>query len=365
LIILVMENLWKKIVDHRGHPLSWPALIVLAIASLLYRLGWWLGSLKKGGRVRLTTPVVSIGNLTVGGTGKTPVTLEIARILRDEKVTVGVVVSGYKRKIKDTIIATGTEIVHLDPDRTGDELMLLAASLPEAVFAVAGSKTEAAILLERKYHPDIILIDDGYQHRRLFRDLDILLVDAARDLLADYLLPLGYLREPLGALSRADMILVTRANYSDRKDRLIAKLNELTAVPIIPVEFINREIVSDKEKVDLDRLGAQTLYLFGGIGHFGTLEKHLADRGLQIVGGRAFPDHCRYDARQRRNIETDLAEYCPDYAVTTLKDYVKLKTFDFGRPLYYLNLALEFDRQRGILKNRLIQVPGNRHGTEI
>ncbi len=198
-----MERRWLNIIDNKRRPTNWLPVALLWMISLGYRLGLFFRERFCRRTVSASCPVISVGNLTVGGTGKTPVVIMLAEYLTERKKIVAIVSSGYGRKSTEDIIEVGRAIRQRPVVEVGDEVMMMAERLPRALFAVGGSKSEIALKL-RDRQPDVIIVDDGFQHRRLHRDVNILLLDAERDLRREAVFPLGRLRESIGAVKRAD-----------------------------------------------------------------------------------------------------------------------------------------------------------------
>lgn len=339
-----MERFWLYVLKNKANPIVWPVLLIFAIGALLYRIGLAINSLSLTRKIKTRAKVVSVGNITVGGSGKTPITIELAVYYLSRGNKTAVASGGYKRRDNSTIHGTGRDIAQLPIEQTGDELMLMAERLPDAFFAVAGSKHEAAKLLDEKYRPDIILVDDGFQHRRLYRDLDILLIDATGDITADHLFPLGRLREPLTAAGRVDLIILTKTNLGNRTEGLNEFIrSKFPGMPIMKADFHNKHIVSDKETLDIEKVNDRPVYFFAGVAGYDTLLRILKDRFADLVGHRPFSDHCQYREPERNLIIEDINRLDPKIMLTTEKDWVKIRNFDFGRTIYYLDLQLEFD----------------------
>ena len=170
--------------------------------------------------------------------------------------------------------------------------MMMADVLPEVFFAVSNSKNRAAELADRQFRPEVIVVDDGFQHRWLHRDFDILLVDATLDLRRESLFPLGRRREPLRCIRRANAVVLTRSNLardiSDYRDWIGTLLgNE----EISEVQFINEEIRLKDRRLPLAEISGKSVYFFAGIGGFDVLLNHLKSRLDNIVGFRQFPDY--------------------------------------------------------------------------
>jgi tetraacyldisaccharide 4'-kinase len=340
----MIEKTWLTIIGNKTNPLFWLPLAVFWILSLFYRLGLFFKfafiSLRK-----LSVPVISVGNITVGGSGKTPVVDEITRHFQEKNKKIGIVSSGYGRKNKQLLSGLGADIARMNIDDIGDEILMLSQSLPDAYFAVGPSKSEAAVFLERTHRPDVIIIDDGFQHRQLHRDFDILLLDAGIDLRSESLLPMGRLREPLSAIKRSNQILITKVNLGAENNPFPEWINgQFADKNPISVSFENNFLVSKTEKISIDDASASRPYFFAGIGQFAPLLEHIRRLFPGLAGYRFFPDHCPYNKTHLEQIRQDIKKFTPDRIITTRKDYVKLEAFDFGPPIYYLDLLLEFEK---------------------
>ncbi|RKX20180.1 MAG: tetraacyldisaccharide 4'-kinase [Candidatus Zixiibacteriota bacterium] len=355
-----METVWLKIISNKANPLFWPALAVLAIISWFYRIGMSLKNSLRSKSVRTGAAVVSVGNLTVGGTGKTPTTIFLADYYLAKGKKVGVASSGYGRKNKGKICGAGRDISREDISIIGDELMEMAERLPEVYFAVSKSKTEAALRLDREYRPDIIIIDDGFQHRKLFRSVDILLIDAADDLRGESIFPLGRLREKIAAAARADLIFLTKANFiNDERDFPDWLKKKFPDKPTAEFSFINDSLASGENEILLNSISGKSCYFFAGVGNFDGLCNHIKQLLPGLTGWRRFSDHCRYCKADRDRIKSDLEKYRPEYIITTYKDYTKLKDFDFGPPLYYLMLKLQLEEETKVVLDKLDSITEN------
>jgi tetraacyldisaccharide 4'-kinase len=224
----MLEQLWKKIIRRKPYSLWALPAFVLWLASFVYRLGFILKKLILGDPIRVGVPVLSVGNITVGGSGKTPIVARLAQDLLAQGVHVGIVSSGYGRPEPVPILAPGYRVQEMEVAHTGDEVMLLALQLPSAVFSVDASKWQAAQKLAATGDVDVIILDDGFQHFRLARDLDLVTYDAGlkKQLLQPF--PYGMLRESTRALERADIIIVTRAKLASDISAIKRELRALS-----------------------------------------------------------------------------------------------------------------------------------------
>jgi tetraacyldisaccharide 4'-kinase len=337
-----MQAAWQKIITNKSNPLYWPMLLVLWIIAILFRIALGINNLYSTKAIKLKTPVISVGNLTVGGSGKTPMTIKLAQYLLSKNKKVGIVASGYGRKNKCNIILSGGDLSQVSTSDTGDEIKMMAEKLPDVYFAIYSTKSEAAVRLQDKFRPDIIIIDDGFQHRKLFRDVNLLLIDAGLDLRKEALFPLGRRREPLGAIRRAGAVIITKANMfpidDDYRNWISA---EFRSKPMAEVEFLNESLVCDNEHRGMGST-SENIYFFAAIGSFDILLTHLRQQIPNIIGSRQFPDHCRYESRYVTQIKNDIDRLKPDYIITTQKDFVKIKNIDFGLKVFTLDLELRF-----------------------
>jgi tetraacyldisaccharide 4'-kinase len=352
-----MRKIWLKIITNKVNPLYWPGLLFLWLLSLFYRIALWFNNLFLKNEIKVESPVISVGNLTVGGSGKTPVTIELARYFISKNKKVGVVASGYGRKNKINVIAVGQDIIDSNVDNTGDEVMMMAEKLPEVYFAIGRSKSDAALVLDKKQNPDVIIIDDGYQHRRLHRNINLLIIDAGIDLRKEALFPLGRRREPLRAMKRAEGIILTKTNMLSGNQNFRDWINDkFKSKFIAEVEFINDYVVFKDTHISIEDIADRKVYFFAGVGSFDALLNHLKKQFVYVTGFRQFPDHCRYDRAEIIKIKKDIDRLQPDCIITTQKDFVKIKNIDFGRKVYFLNLKLYFKSGEKLLFEKLMAI---------
>lgn len=338
-----MQKIWFKITSNKSNPLYWPILAFLWIISLFYRLGFSLKVRFTSATIRTKATVVSVGNLTVGGTGKTPMVIELARYFVLSGRKVGVVSSAYGRRHDKDIIGSGEELQSGSIFDLGDEVMVMVHALPEVSFGISKSKSNAARLLDNNYELDVIFIDDGFQHRRLHRDYDILLLEAGHDIRKDSLFPLGSLREPADSIGRADAVIFTKTNFSPIQMEYREWVGWIMRDKILAeVEYFNENAISPDERLTIESLTERKVYFFAGIGGFDRLLNYLRTRFNNLVGHRQFPDHCSYPPSDTALIKNDIDKLGPEIVITTYKDFVKLRNFDFGRKIYYLDLKLGF-----------------------
>jgi tetraacyldisaccharide 4'-kinase len=291
---------------------------------------------------RLPRPVVSVGNLTVGGTGKTPLVAYIARWLMERGKRAAVLSRGYGGSMegKVRIVSDGGSI-HLSPAEAGDEPYLLASSLPGLAVIVGSDRYRAGLLAMRELEPDIFILDDGYQHLRLERDLNLLLLDCERPYGNGRTIPAGALREPLSALERADLLIFTRCGGNVPRNP--------TNKPFCAVSHILGGAISvqDGAEVRFEELKRQRALAFAGIADPSHFFESLRIEGLTLSAVLPFSDHCSYGEREIESLCRLKESSNSDFLITTEKDAVKLKSH-LGRlgTVYSARLKLSFSDVR-------------------
>jgi tetraacyldisaccharide 4'-kinase len=317
---------------------SLPYGLAVRLRNAAYQLGW-LSSRRVG------VPVVSVGNLTAGGTGKTPCVAYVARYYRRLDRRVAILSRGYGG-------AGGRN----------DEALVLEEELPDVPHLQGADRVALAATAIEELESEVLVLDDGFQHRRLARDLDLVLVDATAPWGHGYLLPRGLLREPASALRRADVVLLTRCDQApaEQRERLRQTIGRIAPnVPVIeashrPVELLN----GDGTTAPLDLLRERPIAAFCGIGNPEAFHRTLLDLGAEVTDFRVYADHHAYT---RADVEDLLcwAGGLPAGAVvvTTQKDLVKLRLPQLGdRPLWCLRIRLHVESGQDVLENRLQSV---------
>jgi tetraacyldisaccharide 4'-kinase len=314
----------------------------------LYRLG----ILKKR---RLPAKVISIGNLTAGGSGKTPLAIHIARIFRDEGRKVAIISRGYKKKGKKAIEVVSDSISIIDDwSMGGDEPLMIARSLPDTVIVVGKDRISAGLKAIEISGADIIILDDAFQYLKLERDLDILVFDGSRGIGNGRLLPRGPLREGLGAMRRADIIIITKKKEEEWGI-------SLPFFPSIPVFYGLYRIASIKnpfngKTLPPSFLKGKRVIAFCGIGNPGGFISMIEEMGAMIVKKAFFADHHVY---RPKDIEMIISmDESVDIYLTTEKDMIKIE--DIWRqeiPIYAIQIELEI-LEKGAFRRCLMDLSG-------
>ena len=304
--------------------------VVLAAASLPYatvmRLRRWAyrrGILRSHAA---DAAVICVGNLTTGGTGKTPMVVWIVRQLAEAGRKVAILTRGYKAV-----------------EGTSDEAELLKSLCNAAVVInpdrVAGAASAAAD------GADVLVMDDGYQHRRLRRDLDIVLVSAANPFGYNWCLPRGLLREPPSALRDADVIVITHSDEvpPERLAELKQRLGRLACGATIGLaNHRPTHLIADRGEIaPLSDLAGRKVFAFCGIAAPEGFFAMLADLGARVVGRRALEDHVHYTAALQADLQAAADDTDADMVITTQKDHVKLADTDLGPRTWQLVMELD------------------------
>ncbi len=330
---------------NRPAPLSRSAAALLYAPGIAYRAAVRLrNALYDGGYLktrRLPCPVISIGNLTVGGTGKTPVTSFLAGMLGDSGYRVAILSRGYgRRRGRQPLLVSDGRSLLVEPDHSGDEPYLIARQNPSAAVAVGSDRVAAARLLSTTSPPEVVLLDDAYQHRPLRRDIDILLIDGRDPWGNGRMIPFGPLREPRSSVSRADALVITRDVCPPDVEDLLRQYNPDAALFRVRIEP-HRFVTTDGSALDCTALKGFAAFAFSGIARPDRFEDDLRVLGIRLVGVRRFADHHRYRPRELDAIAREARQRGAEILLTTEKDMIRVTSApEDGLPLYALALRV-------------------------
>lgn len=313
------------------------------LLSVIYFLVWWCWNFLCEHQwivpKRVKATVVSVGNLTVGGTGKTPFTIFLAKYYQERGYTVGIVSRGYKGNYRGPVaLASDGATLFGSAAISGDEPMMMARRLAGVPIAVSKDRYHGCDMLIEKFNVNLILLDDGFQHRRLYRDLNLLLVDTTEKNF--YLLPKGPMREPVSAASRADVIILTRQEDTP-DDKVETHFNaSLLHTYFSPVALINLQTgVSQSPSV----LKSDKVLAFCGIGNPQSFLKMLTDLGADVCESVLFRDHFHYTNKDIKEIGEKGRRLGVRYIVTTEKDAIKIESLSIsGIDIFALRIAIAF-----------------------
>ncbi len=290
--------------------------------------------------IKLDRPVISVGNITSGGTGKTPLVEWIARTLAAEGKKVCILTRGYGRDNPDRqiVVSDGNNVL-ASPSEAGDEPFLLATNLVGVAAVISNAdRVEAARGAIKHLGTDCFVLDDGFQHLRVQRDLNIVTIDATSPWGGGHLLPYGHLREPLSGLSRADCVVITRTDQATNVHNLRDEIRHYTAnVPI----FNSRMRVKNPPAAMPSPVAA-----FCAIGNPRSFFNQLPD----VVLEKTFPDHHRYSQSDVDSLIDAARRAGARSLITTAKDAVKLHSISFSLPYFVLEIEPEIENEADLIR---------------
>ncbi|MDD5722119.1 MAG: tetraacyldisaccharide 4'-kinase [Syntrophales bacterium] len=318
----------------------------LLLVSLVYRAGVSLRNFLYDTGVfhahKMTCAVISVGNIMVGGTGKTPTVIMLADMLKGHGYRPAILSRGYGGKRKGRgradVVSDGRDVL-MGPDKAGDEPVLIARSVPGVPVIVARDRSCAGRLAVERFDVDVLILDDGFQHRRLARDIDIVLLDGRRPFGNGFMLPRGGMREPPNALRRADVVIMTSTGEMDDLSS--------EGIPPVPV-FKGRRRSLDllkgrsKDTYPLAYLTGKRVCAFSGIARPESFRSILEPLCGEIVSFIPFPDHHVYTIGDVEDVRKACRDSGAQAMVTTEKDGIKLTRFpDFFQDVCMLRIEME------------------------
>jgi tetraacyldisaccharide 4'-kinase len=281
---------------------------------------------------RLPCPVISVGNITVGGTGKTPLVAALAKGLMERGVPTAVLSRGYRRSKGTGCVVSDGRSVRLSPEESGDEPYLMGRNLPGIPVLVGKSRFISGRKALQDFQIRGLILDDGYQHLSLHRDLNIVLIDSQAGLGNRSLLPRGSLREPPNCLRRAHLILLTKVEHPEDCHSLEALVRAIHPSPgIFHSRYEPLDLIGLKGETEgIESLRGKRVFAFSGVARPESFAFLLRKLGAKIVREVFFEDHHAYTNEDLRWIEKEARGV--DRVVTTEKDMVKLQTLQNGGP---------------------------------
>jgi tetraacyldisaccharide 4'-kinase len=320
--------------------LLWPLSLPYAAIAHLRARAYRKGILRQR---HLDGVVISVGNLTVGGTGKTPMVLWIAERLIAEGKSIGILTRGYRG---NTVSASSDKSQTTNDSAalsTSDEVQLLQSRLQNrALFGVGADRYKNGVALAAR-GIDWFILDDGFQHFHLARNVDVVLVDASKPFGGGHLLPAGRLREPRTALGRADLIVITRSTHAPAVESVLRRYSDA------PLFYARTELSSIYSRSQRDlaiaEARAKSLFAFCGIGNPTAFVSDLRDWGFQIAGYKSFPDHHRYSPADIEAIEKEARKSGATSLICTEKDRFNLDKAAPSMDLLICAISLRVDQQ--------------------
>ncbi|MDP3183431.1 MAG: tetraacyldisaccharide 4'-kinase [Desulfobaccales bacterium] len=345
-----MKPFWHKLfeglqVSAGVPPAPAPLRALAATLAFFYGLGAWgrraLYRYKILKPKRLPAPVVSVGNLTVGGTGKTPMVACLARLFQGQGKKVAILSRGYRGLARGvTRISDGQEI-YQKPPQVGEEAYWLARTLPGVAVYTGASRYKAGMSAWQEFKPDLFLLDDGFQHFQLHRDLDIVLLDAEAPFGNGHLLPRGPLREPLSALTAAQALILTRFQENLHLRRLLALKATFPDKTVLTAAITPAAAHCHPggQEQPLAALKGRPLYAFAGLARSEVFIDALIDLRVALKGVNAFPDHYPFNHKELQALVKDAQSREAEALITTAKDWARLgETWEADLPLWVLEV---------------------------
>ncbi len=312
---------------------------VIALRNHGYDAGWLRSAV-------LPVPVISVGNITAGGTGKTPVVELLVGHLISLGLRPAVVSRGYKRESSGSMVVSDGKGNVVDAARGGDEPVQIATKFPNIVVIADARRSRGCRRAVEEFQADLIVLDDAYQHRAVARSVDIVVLDASSGLYAQRLLPEGRLREPLRNLSRADILLLSRCEADVAHEQMALALRAYSSVPVFATRFVPHVIrrLYDGVESEPGALRGKSVVSFCGVGAPASFLRTMKNMGIVPHSHEDFPDHHRFttaDAARLRG--RAVAARCALF--TTEKDATRLRELEAelsGVDVLYPVMRVEF-----------------------
>jgi tetraacyldisaccharide 4'-kinase len=357
--IVMHDYIYSLMTDKRGGVLASGIKFLLFILSILYLLGVvCLRLLYKFAIIkcaRLVKPVISVGNVTMGGVGKTPLVIYISQLLQAQGRKPSVLLRGYMPKRKQTA----------QPELS-DEAQLLQELLPDMQVGVGKNRIGTAKEILFDHDPDVFILDDGFQHWRVRRDLNIVAIDATNPFGNGHLLPRGILREPLYSLRRAHVFVLTKSDLGHENIKIIeSKLNRINPRAAVfqamhlPKYF---QDVHGGQRYELSDMNKKVAVSLCAIGDPGSFQKNLRGLGVQLSRDFVFRDHHCYKREDIFHVVKEAERLGIDCIITTYKDAIKLRVFRGAIPenmkIVFLHVSLQIREREDEFIDRLFSVFG-------
>ncbi|MBI5327271.1 MAG: tetraacyldisaccharide 4'-kinase [Deltaproteobacteria bacterium] len=322
----------------------------LYILSILYgiavRFRFFLYRIRVFKTKRLNCKVISIGNITVGGSGKTPLTIYLAQRFIEKGKRPVILSRGYRGKIKDIGVVSDAKDVLLGPEDAGDEPYLMALKLRGVPVIVGRDRYKAGLYAIEKFNPDIIILDDGFQHIRLARDMDIALIDSRRGFGSGYLFPLGMLREPLNGLKRASLVMVKNGEEGAGCGKRVNLFPPSASCLLSPIFFSYKpqamiNLITG-ERFNVDLLKGKRIIALSGIADPCSFRDTLKRLEANVIKEIYYPDHHIYTLNDVEDIALQTSDI--EMVIVTEKDAVKLRRTQIKHlPIYSIEIDVRLE----------------------
>jgi tetraacyldisaccharide 4'-kinase len=316
-------------------PFSWFYGMIVTIRNAFFE-----NKIFRSERVKI--PVISVGNMTTGGTGKTPIVALIASIVQDRGVRVAIVSRGYARRSTGLVLVSDGSRRCADADRSGDEPHQLAVNLPGVAVIVDEQRARGARYAQDELHSGCVILDDGFQHRAIDRSCDLVLIDGERDLFSMPMLPAGHRREPFRSLARADAFIITKCTDATDTAGIRTQLHVYNGrAPVFTSSYVPEAIIDSRTElpVPASATTGKSAAAFCGIGNPESFERSCRSMGITVVSFHPFADHHRYSERDYEMLEKARRASGADLFLTTEKDAHRVAgNFHTGAPVCYVKM---------------------------
>tara|TARA_B110000438_G_scaffold263441_1_gene275409 strand:- start:761 stop:1783 length:1023 start_codon:yes stop_codon:yes gene_type:complete len=327
--------------------------LILIFFSNLYKILIWIRNVLYNNKWAKTysfdNPIISIGNLTAGGTGKTPLVIYLSQKIQKMGKNPGIISRGYGRTSKGKqVVHNGKELL-LDVLNAGDEPFLIANTLENIPVVVSENRIEGIKKLIDDFNVDIVIMDDGFQHRKVHRNFDIVTISGNDKKKNYWHLPFGKLREPLKNLDRADIVLITKTENFKLSELHLKILNDLSKKYYITSDIITL-MKYDSKGYHKSIIPHEKLFAFCGIGEPSSFLKSVSNLDLKIAGKRIFKDHQKYNERILNQLSLQIRSCDCKSIITTEKDLVKLSdSFLKNFNIYIIKIEIQLKDEKDFL----------------
>jgi len=321
-----------------------PLAIVYAIITTLRNICYDVGIFKI---TKMSIPVISVGNITTGGTGKTPMTIALAEVAKEKGFKPGIVSRGYGRKSKGLQFVHDGKEIKTTVENSGDEPFLMASLLKDVPVVVSENKVKGANYLIDMLNVDLIILDDAFQHRKIYREVDIVLMNVSEKPSAYHMLPVGQLREMPWGLKRANYVVVTKGDMSDIPKSIQNFMGKI--IQSTQTFQIKKHTSNGYKNVEhcIDESCECTLspiFAFCGIAHGDSFFRTLKEMKIEISDSMSFKDHVEYDSSTISILTLKINASKTKTVITTEKDLVKLPDSFFNAyNIHVLAMKMEVD----------------------
>ena len=321
---------------------------VYQAAIWLYLLPFELGFRRKD---RIGKPVISVGNVTVGGTGKSPMVQYLCRGLHRRGLKPAVLSYGYGGSLSGKYgLVSDRSAMRLTPSIAGDEPVMLAASLPGIPVLVCKDRRITGRTAVNELESDVLVLDDGFQVWKLHHDVEVVLINGNNPFDNGRTLPAGRLRERLSVLRRADCIVATGVWEAEERKDITARVYRLApSAPLFFARFVQTGLIpiAGSSEMTIGEIAGKKVLGLCSIANPSSFEQMLADLNVNVAARERFPDHHTYTAKDIAAVNHKVEECSAELIVTTDKDAIKLDAHQFAVPVYSLRIRVEIDDEDG------------------